>query len=514
MLTPLLSSACKPVGESPKTDSRARIETPAPPRVVESRKTDRPSPVKKAKPPMSVASLVFDVRTHIWGWRSKGVGFEEQTMQEVKARPGDSIGHQSFGTDAPPFTLLEIIDKDHARVRIASDLILIQEHQRRGSESSGDIVLAVGESLRAHTQSCDAGATYTLRITDLKSVPPVTADSSDIIAALSDCADVIKDKRGSIQVVGPPGVGRHGLDFDQAVQRWQNLDETFWQSLAKLNNLRCLDLSGSNVTDDDLRYVEHLPRLVCLDLSGTKITDEGMKHLASLQRLDTIGLWDTSISDEGVKSLLKLSHLESLRYEKSKITPEALWALQLASPHFRADDGHDKPWGQLVKSGSTIGPRQLIHESGDRNDRILQLLILGCTLTENGTDSTWLASVPVPREKMTVGFCTTNSQIRRAIGLLAQIGNVVAVNMHDAYGNPGAHWIDDETISALGELRDLRELGLDACGLTEAGWLHVAKLTKLKKLHLGSANASREMVGTLQKALPGCAMDRNGWPCQ
>ena len=254
-----------------------------------------------------------------------------ETIEEVRAEPSKGIGHQASGAHTPPFTLLEIVDKDHAKVRIASDLG--REGDLPGKEQTKEVLLAIGNSLSVHTYSYDAGATYTLRISDLKTVPPVMADSPDVVATLNKYAEIIKDGRGSIQFIGPPGAVRRGEKIDKSkLERWKNPDATFWQNLSRLNNLRSLDLTGTDLTDSDLKTLRSLPRLMKLDLSGTNLTDAGMVHLEGLKRLEELNLSETPITDNGIKHLAGVQHLENLGLMGTGVGDDCVGSLHKTLP--------------------------------------------------------------------------------------------------------------------------------------------------------------------------------------
>lgn len=115
-------------------------------------------------------------------------------------------------------------------------------------------------------------------------------------------------------------------------RRSQSLDSTFWQDLGKLNNLRWLDLSGSNVRDEDLRCIGHFPLLMFLRLHDTEVTDEGVKQLAELQWLEGLDLAGTNVSDKSVEFLVKLSHLTWLNIRGATISGDMVERLQTALP--------------------------------------------------------------------------------------------------------------------------------------------------------------------------------------
>jgi hypothetical protein len=62
-------------------------------------------------------------------------------------------------------------------------------------------------------------------------------------------------------------------------------------------------LSGTKVTDDDLKHLEGMKHLKTLDLSETYITDAGLEHLGGLKQLRRLVLWHTQTTDAGVAKL-------------------------------------------------------------------------------------------------------------------------------------------------------------------------------------------------------------------
>ena len=300
---------------------------------------DEPPRAEKAAPPKS---LIFELETDRWG--SWGWG-QARTMTEVRAKPGDGIGGTARG-GAPPFTLVEILDKDHVKVRIAHDLVF-REHEQ--NQTDKETILDRGKQLRIRTQSYDGGTNYTLRISDLDQVPVVKADDPKLIAAISAHANVTVDEVGSIQEIGPPGVvapGKYGKRGRNRAHRSRfdpgstPTDEDM-KNIGQLNNLRRLILTGCTIADAGAAHLKNLTRLRELDLSGTKIGDATLPYLAGMKELEALNLSGTDISDNGVKLLLgmKFPRLKPLpgrnmpgvvHIEYTKITSEGFWELAQA----------------------------------------------------------------------------------------------------------------------------------------------------------------------------------------
>lgn len=128
-------------------------------------------------------------------------------------------------------------------------------------------------------------------------------------------------------------------------------------NLAGLKQLRELDLSNTEVSDQGLAVIAQLPRLETLQLAGTKITDEGVAQLAGLKHLRelnlafnegisdksvaslsglnlrVLNLYGTQLGDAGLLGLCDMSQLESLYINGTQVSPAAAAAFQRDHPH-------------------------------------------------------------------------------------------------------------------------------------------------------------------------------------
>ena len=73
-----------------------------------------------------------------------------------------------------------------------------------------------------------------------------------------------------------------------------------------------VNLTRSEVTNDDLRHLVFYPGFDALTLDKTLVSDAGLKIIGEMSSLETLRLYDTLISDVGLKSLRGLSKLEYL----------------------------------------------------------------------------------------------------------------------------------------------------------------------------------------------------------
>jgi hypothetical protein len=86
-----------------------------------------------------------------------------------------------------------------------------------------------------------------------------------------------------------------------------------------------LQMANGDVTDDTLRSVAKLENLRELDLDGTAITDAGLKFLAPLAKLERLRISRTKISDAGFQdSIATLPALKQLWCPETEISKTAL----------------------------------------------------------------------------------------------------------------------------------------------------------------------------------------------
>ncbi len=102
-----------------------------------------------------------------------------------------------------------------------------------------------------------------------------------------------------------------------------------FKHLARLTNLRRLDLRSTSITDAGLSCVAGLDNLQELDLSTCgELTDAGLAHLKALRRLVKLVLEQTAITDNGIEFIENLTSLRELYLNGDSITDEGLARLK------------------------------------------------------------------------------------------------------------------------------------------------------------------------------------------
>lgn len=136
--------------------------------------------------------------------------------------------------------------------------------------------------------------------------PPVgkTVEVAKDVEIVSDSkANSVADVELPVEMIEPPVLS----DAERAVASFRKLGGVFSQDLTEL------DLSGSKVTNAELRQLQFLPELRSLCLEETGIGNEGLEIIGECQpNLSSLFLSRTKVSDVGLRHLAKLVELVSI----------------------------------------------------------------------------------------------------------------------------------------------------------------------------------------------------------
>lgn len=97
--------------------------------------------------------------------------------------------------------------------------------------------------------------------------------------------------------------------------------------LASMTDLRILDLSRTNITNEGLQVLNSLTALTTLSLSETRISDSGLDALRPLTALKSLSLNCFDVTDAGLPALSVLTSLTDLELKSLSLTPASLQAL-------------------------------------------------------------------------------------------------------------------------------------------------------------------------------------------
>ena len=79
----------------------------------------------------------------------------------------------------------------------------------------------------------------------------------------------------------------------------------FTQPWEEFSGLMVLDLVNRILTEPDFMQLSHLKNVRVLNLSGSNITDDTIRYLFTMSSLDVLYLRDTALSPKAIKKLRK-----------------------------------------------------------------------------------------------------------------------------------------------------------------------------------------------------------------
>jgi internalin A len=169
-------------------------------------------------------------------------------------------------------------------------------------------------------QRRNGGACWSPLITDL---------DLDTIAMLSDLEELNLGVGLGLAKSGVPTGGGNNCRLAGGIK----ITDLGLAKLAKLKNLRWLDLSGAQLTPAGLKVLQSLPRLERLSVWNCKaLNDSAAPVFAAIPSLTNLDLSETSAGDATLQSLASLPHLKDLYLTDTKVTPAAVEAFRKGKP--------------------------------------------------------------------------------------------------------------------------------------------------------------------------------------
>lgn len=200
-----------------------------------------------------------------------------------------------------------------------------------------------------------------------------------------------------------------------------------------------LNLSGSDVVDEDLKMLEGIP-IRGLKLAGTKITDKGLAELGKNQTLVELYLDRTNITDAGIQHLANLRNLEMLTLSGTAITDAALRPLSACGKLSFLKLDNCKNF-----HGSTLG---LLHDNSD----LFHLSLRGAGIRLPNLEN--LKDVEVPNLDLS-NLNLTDEDIENIVAIRIPRLETLILNR-----NPN---ITDKGVLATARIKHLVNLYLNGC---------------------------------------------------
>ena len=89
-----------------------------------------------------------------------------------------------------------------------------------------------------------------------------------------------------------------------------------------------VEFKPENFKAEQLSHLRFLPNVEQVQLSGTSVTDDDLRWLIDLPKLAAIGLNETSVTDRGLAILSKSKFLKTVQVNGTTVTPQALQNFQ------------------------------------------------------------------------------------------------------------------------------------------------------------------------------------------
>jgi internalin A len=254
--------------------------------------------------------------------------------------------------------------------------------------------------------------------------------------------------------------------------------------------LRVLNLRGTDVTDTSLAYVAQLAHLKSLDISFTQITDVGLEHLASLAELEELNLGGNKISGAGLHVLKLLPKLRKLSFYGIQ-RRNAGWCWAPVVTDLELDTIALLGGLEDLNIGFGVGlgvprPDDLGPADGEAECRIAG----GTRVTDLGLAK--LAALKKLRRIDLSGSAITAAGLKT----LAALPQLERLSLWNVKG------IDDAAVAQLAMLPNLATLDLSDTAVTDEALARLAKLPNLRHLYVNDTKVTLDGVAAFRKQRP------------
>jgi len=285
-----------------------------------------------------------------------------------------------------------------------------------------------------------------------------------------------------------------------------------------------IDLTGSWITDADLRRLESFNRLRSLNLTRTKITDVGMEHLAKLTSVTDLNLYFAEyITEDGIAHLKGWTSLERLNLHGTKVTSKvfpilarltALKSLDLGSTQID-DEGFEELAGLPRLEELAIGANRLTGSCLPLLKPLAQLRRLdvgGIQRVDSGLWGVALTDYNLARlaaltqlESLTLSGANLSDRgvdrpgqaeaIRGELRDLSPLAGLVNLRMLDLSNTP----VTASALTVLASMPRLHELRLGLTPhITDASVEKLLAMKQVKVLYVGSSGISADGLARLR----------------
>ena len=265
-----------------------------------------------------------------------------------------------------------------------------------------------------------------------------------------------------------------------------NVTDAIAESLAPLSQLKSLQIrGGSNWTGRTLDQLAKLSELRSVDLENSGFNDEGAAAVSSLTALHELHVRKTKITDVGLLHLAKLRNLRRLDLNETAVTADGLAALKglknLDSIGFLSDELRD--YAGAVQKMAAFFPR------------LLSTRVQGKTLGKEHF-------APLASLHSLTHLVVRDSELREgATAGIGQIGTLEWLEINNTT-------FGDIDVDGLLPLKALKRLSLGGTKVTDSGLLKLKALKNLKEVSVPGTRVTPEGARALEREHAGCKVTR------
>ena len=209
-------------------------------------------------------------------------------------------------------------------------------------------------------------------------------------------------------------------------------------------DLKELSLTGTNLGDADLAFLEQLTRLTRLNLGGPRFSDRGLVHLTALNELESLDLHGTRVTGSGLARLDQTSSLAVLDLSQAQINDRGLANVSRMTALARLD----------LSANRRITDRGFARLAG-----LTKLLALGLRSTRiTDTSVSQLATYVNLTDLDLSGTAVTDAGLAK-LKPLTQLRRLILANTK----------ITDATLKSLSDFKVLRRLDVSGAQVTLNG---------------------------------------------
>ncbi len=266
------------------------------------------------------------------------------------------------------------------------------------------------------------------------------------------------------------------------------------RQLARMPQLRQLDLSGTTVTDHGLEVVRHLRDLRDFHMPWQRlVTDAGLAHLASCEQLESVDLMGTDTGDGAIRALVARPNLRRLKTGR-RVTDGGLAFLH-QFPAFSEWRGGELKYSLM---DSEAGPTQLLLDGPFTNSGVASLAgldgLFGLSFFWHVSALTPDALAPLVRLP-NLGLLGWEGELCDDTAM-RHIGAMPHLRMLQAQGTVAT----DDGFAALSRSQTLEHLwGRDCPNLTSRGFLALSTIPALQGLGVSCKRVGDEALAAVPR---------------